>query len=520
MTTLYSSTVKERNPTWHIGAMHGRVRLLVRSCSAVLLAVAALPAWGLEAPTELTAWDVAFYTFVGTCVAVFCTGMALTRQYTWMTYGVYGVLIAAQLACLDGTLAYLSGGNLWMMTDAPLLVGATALGFGFIHAAMRLQQPHWLYGMRGLLLAYGALALLLIPGYFLIPSLVVLYATLNVLFLLMLVAQVLPPLTWVELSPGQHRVAIIWPVVTAIVFVGIYTVHFLGDGFARSTLDLINRGVYILHVGHLLSFASMSVMDQMRAQQAAEREAADAARRAAEAALALERSEKDFVRAQQVARRSTRQLASASHDIQQPIAALRQAMANRGHTGTQQDARRIRDAIDYLDQLAGSYLQAGNHALDQADAELKRGPDGRERVDTNVVIGTVVSMFEQDAVRAGVELLQRGSNRRLHVSPLALTRCLANMVNNAISHAQASRIVLCVRSRGGRAQIEVRDNGRGMSPEMAAGATELRARSDDSDGSGLGLAIVAALAEEHGWRLSLRSAPGAGTTVGLGVPCG
>jgi light-regulated signal transduction histidine kinase (bacteriophytochrome) len=71
------------------------------------------------------------------------------------------------------------------------------------------------------------------------------------------------------------------------------------------------------------------------------------------------------------------------------------------------------------------------------------------------------------------------------------------------------------------ASIEVTDGGPGMTAELAARARDRFARGDDSrsrGGSGLGLAIVAEIVAAHGGRMTLRSAPGEGTTVSLKIP--
>ena len=74
--------------------------------------------------------------------------------------------------------------------------------------------------------------------------------------------------------------------------------------------------------------------------------------------------------------------------------------------------------------------------------------------------------------------------------------------------------------------LEVADTGPGM-PEQEAGRAFDRfyrgsrnsGSGQDGTGSGLGLAIVQAIAAAHGGHAVLRSAPGAGTTVQLWIPC-
>ncbi len=74
--------------------------------------------------------------------------------------------------------------------------------------------------------------------------------------------------------------------------------------------------------------------------------------------------------------------------------------------------------------------------------------------------------------------------------------------------------------------VEVRDDGPGMEPEVAARVFERFYRADGSrtrgpgatTGSGLGLSIVAALVAAHDGRVEVDSAPGRGTTVRVRLP--
>jgi two-component system OmpR family sensor kinase len=80
-----------------------------------------------------------------------------------------------------------------------------------------------------------------------------------------------------------------------------------------------------------------------------------------------------------------------------------------------------------------------------------------------------------------------------------------------------------VRNGGGRAVVEVHDDGPGMSEDVATRAFERFSRADASrsrngGGAGLGLAIVQAIVVAHGGDVRLASRPGAGTTVRVELP--
>ncbi len=333
------------------------------------------PALGLEPGLTVSNGDVVFYTLTLTSIAFFSVSMIVSRQAHWLTYSIYGVLALALMAAIDGTLAR-QFNNTWFMTDGPLLIGAVTAAFGFAHVAFRLEKGHWLYQTRKTHLSFAVLMAALIPVYMLVirtdhSLMVPLYSTLNTGMLLMFIAQIFPPITWTQFSQRQHRITIIWPIATALIAAGGYTLHFSGPGFSRDTLEILNRVIFSMHLLHLLVFVSISVLEHIHARIEAEQNAADAARQTAETALALERSEHNFERARALASERSRQLASASHDLKQPITALRQVIEKRAAESESRDLQRLRDAVDYLDQLTGTFLSEGNKAIDEAmDAEV------------------------------------------------------------------------------------------------------------------------------------------------------
>jgi two-component system OmpR family sensor kinase len=105
-----------------------------------------------------------------------------------------------------------------------------------------------------------------------------------------------------------------------------------------------------------------------------------------------------------------------------------------------------------------------------------------------------------------------------------LRQVVGNLVGNALVHTPAGTPVsVRVRNGGGRAVVEVRDDGPGMPSEVVERAFERFSRADASrsrhaGGAGLGLAIVRAIVDAHGGEVELESTPGAGTTVRVALP--
>ncbi|KNE81670.1 MULTISPECIES: sensor histidine kinase [Streptomyces] len=106
-----------------------------------------------------------------------------------------------------------------------------------------------------------------------------------------------------------------------------------------------------------------------------------------------------------------------------------------------------------------------------------------------------------------------------------LRQVTSNLVGNAIAHtAPGTPVRIGVGTEQGRAVLELRDEGPGMSAEQAARAFDRFYRADsargraEGGGAGLGLAIVDSLVSAHRGRVEIHTAPGAGATVRVLLP--
>jgi signal transduction histidine kinase len=115
------------------------------------------------------------------------------------------------------------------------------------------------------------------------------------------------------------------------------------------------------------------------------------------------------------------------------------------------------------------------------------------------------------------------SRARVISDPVALEVILRNLLVNALFFAQGGRVLLGCRSRGGAVQIQVWDDGVGISPENQAIIFEplrkLRGDGDDlMPGLGIGLTVVRDLAQALGHELNLRSERSQGSVFSITLP--
>ncbi len=108
-----------------------------------------------------------------------------------------------------------------------------------------------------------------------------------------------------------------------------------------------------------------------------------------------------------------------------------------------------------------------------------------------------------------------------------LNMMLSNLLSNAVNYSsEGGRVeVECRPAKGGAAVVSVRDHGIGIKPEKLPHVFEEFYRTDEAvrhnrESTGLGLAIVQQVANSHGIRVRVESAPGVGTTFRLEFPPG
>jgi signal transduction histidine kinase len=230
--------------------------------------------------------------------------------------------------------------------------------------------------------------------------------------------------------------------------------------------------------------------------------------------LALARRKEDFV-------------AAVSHELKTPLTGIRMyaEMLREGWAidaaAAERQAQRILDESDRLAALV-------NQVLDLA--ALERGV-----LRANVVRGDLAA-----AVRAAAESLQpraRDAGVALAVAvpegfppaPLdeRLVRPLVlNLVDNAIKHGgrgEPRRAEVLLALEGGRAVLRVADRGPGLPPEVLEHLFEPFRRGEGeltrtTTGVGIGLALVKRYADALGAEVSVRSAPGEGTSFTVRFP--
>jgi two-component system sensor histidine kinase KdpD len=109
----------------------------------------------------------------------------------------------------------------------------------------------------------------------------------------------------------------------------------------------------------------------------------------------------------------------------------------------------------------------------------------------------------------------------VRIDPGLTDRLLANLVANAVRHADGGPIELVAAPAGHAVDVRVIDHGHGVPDSLKArmfAPFERLGASARGDGVGLGLTVAQGLAEAQGATISARDTPGGGLTMVVTLP--
>lgn len=215
-------------------------------------------------------------------------------------------------------------------------------------------------------------------------------------------------------------------------------------------------------------------------------------------------------------------LASASHDLRQPLQALSLNIYRLKMMESDPDRReiitKVQSTLDMLDGLLNSLLDLSKLESGQLQPEITDIP-------ISEIFRHLGDEFESIVAINSNQLHIVPSELTIRTDPVLLKTVLQNLIANANKFTSRGRILIGCRRRGANMRIEVWDTGRGISAENADRIFEEfyqidnQAR-DSSQGLGLGLSIVQRVARMLGHTLDVKSELGKGSVFSIELPRG
>ncbi len=494
------------------------VRLFL-AFSVLLLAGQPAPVLALTENFVPGMGDYIFFTFVISAVLFSSAILVAIGAYRWLVYAIFAAFMILNTAASGGVISYIVGATDFNLFVVPYLVFSGLTVYGLWMAGWLLEDRHVLARFRTWFYALAmAAAIGPLTSYFWLRRipLNLMWLPEQILYIVMIVGQILPPLTWRVLGQVQRRLVLAFPVVIALFILGSAGVSQVFLDLSQEELNTLSR----ISIALFVSFAMVLVLWQAfatsKAKQEMEHRALETAKSEAELQLALVESEKQYERARSIAAQQRSQLAKVSHDLKQPISALRMAVGGIDVEGDK--AGTLNRAIDYVDQLAQTFVSSNQFDSDGTPVHVEAlgsGGGGVEKVSTALFAESLEQMFADEALHAGVAFKVLCQEATVSVVPLVTMRIFMNIVSNALTHANANRVLVTFRRRGERVEFTVFDNGQGMDEQAIERVMQKGEKGQFSTGDGLGLSIVQDLCESQGYSLRLRSHPGQGTSVSV-----
>ncbi|MDI1259564.1 hybrid sensor histidine kinase/response regulator [Aquabacterium sp.] len=280
-----------------------------------------------------------------------------------------------------------------------------------------------------------------------------------------------------------------------------------------SLIYLLVMGVFSFHAVQVtrrsihLRFENADLVERLREQTGRAFEARQMAEEALRDAEAANRAKSVF-------------LASASHDLRQPLHALGLFLTALGHTKLDARQRQMWGHVEASSAAASEML---NTLLDFSKVDAGVITPLPQAFAVQPLLHKLERHFAPLANDNGLVFRVRDSDLVVRADPRLVEQVLRNLLTNAIRYTERGGVLLACRRRGDQAVLEVWDTGIGIeSAQHQAIFQEFHQlgnpERDRTKGLGLGLAIVEGLARAMGATVSLVSRLGRGSVFRLGVP--
>jgi signal transduction histidine kinase len=218
--------------------------------------------------------------------------------------------------------------------------------------------------------------------------------------------------------------------------------------------------------------------------------------------------------------------ATIAHELRTPLTAIRTCAGLLMSEDARPTPEQHRTLVETIERNAERMQRVVGDILDLARFRAGRIALQLRRFDPVAMGGEVIASIAPvaEARAVHVELAEPSRHVTVFADHRRLEQAVLNLVSNAVRFSPpGGRVVVAVDTDEGWVRIAVSDEGPGIAVDdqrrlferFFVGRTD---RTGPRDGVGLGLPTALAIAQAHGGRIEVQSAPGSGSTFSLIVP--
>lgn len=217
-------------------------------------------------------------------------------------------------------------------------------------------------------------------------------------------------------------------------------------------------------------------------------------------------------------------VSNVSHELRTPLSSIR-VFGEYMRLGRVEKPEKIRQYGEYIEAESRRLTQLINNILDFSKIESAEKKYRFCETDVAELVEQTVRAFEVPLRDQGVSIaFSATASPTMRVDKDAMAQVIMNLLDNAVKYSNGTKqIDVAVTATDTHVRIAIRDRGIGIPASeqkkiyekfYRVGSTLVH----DVKGSGLGLSIVQHVAQAHGGRVELVSAPGEGSTFTIVLP--
>ena len=480
-----------------------------------------------EVATQKSVKRSIYYTFT-LAMLVFFVGfnLALAGSKTVMLTASFatGVFLLAQL---DGLLFPMLWPNspLWNR-DASFYILTLMSVFSFVTIANLTASSGW---KRLSWVIYGVAAIVVIP-VLLVPFVDIPTLTLGALAggSLAIASMAFTTVMWARGAGIKRIIAIVAGVLAGFIMFAMVWAMIVGSGGLNLVGHDLAKAVYFLvSISLMIAFTTRARGVSSDLRVALQQQLASA-RRDVETSKALLEAEREFVGARELAEQRRAQLAEASHDLRQPIAALRLYIDRLPQNSGDVSKPSLERALEFVENILVQNLEKTDHSNGEdlalpdntytSETAIADDDTKLESFPAQLILDTCHAMFFDQAKHKNLELRVIESSLQLRSAATPVLRIVCNLVSNSVKFTHQGKVVIGVVRRGERVEFVIADTGPGIEASEQDRIFQPYEKTIDSDGHGLGLAIAKQLCDANNLDMKMTTKPGAGTCFRVSVP--